>query len=134
MDDIVAGLTDVVITYDVACQWVKYLFQRLKGYGFSQSVNLELLNSFRAAVPKFHIISHGAWCQLTYNLAYMDGVGMTHGEGVETVWSHSGPVAISTRENGPNARHLILDDHWNGWNWRKYIGLRKFFPPRPIQH
>ena len=50
---------------------------------------------------------------------------MTHGEGVETIWSHSGAIATHTRENGPGARHLILDDHWNGWNWRKYIGLGK---------
>lgn len=56
----------------------------------------------------------------------MDGVGMTHGEGVETIWSHSSSLAIWSRENGPAARHLILDDHWNGWNWKKVVGLRKY--------
>ena len=56
----------------------------------------------------------------------MDGVGMTHGESVETIWSHSGSLATWSRENAPGARRLVLDDHWSGWNWRKYVGLRKY--------
>lgn len=122
---IAAGVIDVVFTYDIVCQWEKFLARRLASYLFAPSVSLKSLNSFRTAVPKFHIIGHGASCQANFNLAYMDGVGMTHGEGVETIWSHSGSLAVYTRENGPNARHLILDDHWNGWNWQKYTGLRK---------
>lgn len=90
------------------------------------SIDPESFN-LRVAVPKFHIIGHGPSCQATYNLAYMDGVGMTHGEGVETIWSHSTSLATWSRENGPGARHLILDDHWNGWNWQKYLGLRECF-------
>ena len=50
---------------------------------------------------------------------------MTHGEGVETIWSHSALLATWSRENGPAARHLILDDHWAGWNWSKLVGLRE---------
>jgi hypothetical protein len=88
-------------------------------------LNIQSLHSFRVAVPKFHIIGHGASCQAKFNLAYMDGVGMTHGETVETIWSHSTSLATWSRENGPAARHLILDDHWAGWNWRKVVGLRK---------
>ena len=56
----------------------------------------------------------------------MDGVGMTHGEGVETMWSHSTSLATWSRENGPTTCHLVLDDHWMGWNWRKTVGLCKF--------
>ena len=74
------------------------------------------------------LIGHGTPCQLTFNLAFMDGVGMTHGESVETIWSHSMSLATWSRENGPAARHLILDDHWAGWNWSKLVGLRKNFP------
>ena len=93
------------------------------------SLDIEGLNSLRVAVPKFHITGHGESCQTMFNLAYMDGVGMTHGEGVETIWSHSSSLAIWSRENGPAARHLVLDDHWNGWNWRKLVGLRKSSSP-----
>ena len=129
-DDVKAGITDVVLTYDIGCQWGKNFSRRLSGYSSAPSLNIESLESLRFAVPKFHIIGHGSSCQATFNLAYMDHVGMTHGEGVETIWSHSTSLAIWSRENGPGARHLILDDHWNGWNWRKYIGLRKCSGPR----
>ena len=54
----------------------------------------------------------------------MDGVGLTHGEGVETVWSHSTSLATWSRENGPAARHQILDDHWGSWNWKKTYNSR----------
>ena len=123
--DTKAGITDVVITYDVGCQWGKKLSRRLPGYSSAPPLDIKSLKSFRVAVPKFHIVGHGASCQATFNLAYMDGVGMTHGEGVETIWSHSTSLATWSRENAPGARHLILDDHWTGWNWQKYIGLCK---------
>jgi hypothetical protein len=86
---------------------------------------MKSLDSCRVAVPKFHITGHGASCQTEFNLAYMDGVGMTHGEGVETIWSHSSSLAIWSRENGPAARHLVLDDHWIAYNFWKMVGLRK---------
>ena len=129
VDDIDAGIKDVVVTYDIGCQWGKHALRRFEDSPSMPSVATGSLNSFRVAVPKFHIIGHGALCQASYNLAYMDGVGMTHGEGVETIWSHSTSLATWSRENGPAARHLILDDHWAGWNWRKLVGLRKFFSP-----
>lgn len=128
-DDISAGIKDVVITYDIGCQWEKNLSHRLSSALSIPSLDLKSLNSFRVAVPKFHIIGHGASCQANYNLAYMDNVGMTHGESVETIWSHSTSLATWSRENGPAARHLILDDHWAGWNWRKLVGLRESSGP-----
>ena len=105
---------------------MKNLSRRLSKYASAPPLDIKSLKSFRVAIPKFHIIGHGASCQAAFNLAYMDGTGMTHGEGVETIWSHSASLATWSRENGPGARHLILDDHWSGWNWRKYIGLHKF--------
>lgn len=111
--------------YDIGCQWSKNLTRRLSKYVSAPPLEIGSLNSFCVAVPKFHITGHGEACQATSNLSYMDGVGMTHGEGVETIWSHSSSLAIWSRENAPGARHLILDDHWSGWNWRKYIGLCK---------
>ena len=129
-DDIGAGIKDVVVTYDIGCQWGKHAPRRLSDSPSMPSVDIGSLNSFRVAVPKFHIIGHGASCQASYNLAYMDGVGMTHGESVETIWSHSTSLATWSRENRPAAHHLILNDHWTGWNWRKLVGLCKFSGPK----
>ena len=121
-----AGVKDIIVTYDVGCQWGKNLPDRLLRPHLP-SLNISSLNSLRFAVPKFHIIGHGESCQASnFNLAYMDHAGMTHGETVETIWSHSSSLAIWSRENGPGARRLILDTHWTGWNWRKLVGLRNF--------
>ncbi|KAF9782887.1 hypothetical protein BJ322DRAFT_1110770 [Thelephora terrestris] len=122
-DDIDAGVKDVVVTYDIGCQWGKNFSRRCMDTTSLPPLDIKSLDSFRVAVPKFHITGHGASCQAKFNLAYMDGVGLTHGEGVETIWSHSTSLAVWSRENGPAARHMILDDHWNGWNWRKVVGL-----------
>lgn len=124
-NDIKAGITDVVVTYDIACQWGKNFQHRLSTYPLIPPLDLSTLNSFRVGIPKFHLIGHGESCQCSFNLAFMDHVGMTHGESVETIWSHSTSLATWSRENGPGARHLTLDDHWNGWNWSKLTGLCK---------
>lgn len=34
-------------------------------------------------------------------------------------------AALSTREMGPGARHLALDDIWSGWNWKKTLNMGK---------
>ena len=107
--DVNAGIKDVIITYDISCQWGKNFSCRLSDSISMPSLDIRSLNSFRFTVPKFHIIGHGALCQANFNLTYMDSVGMTHGESVETIWSHSSSLATWSRENGPAARHLILD-------------------------
>jgi len=120
-----AGVPHIVVTYDIACQWGRRLRKRLSNYTATKDLDLSSLQSLRLAVPKFHLIGHGKSCHLNYNLAFMRGVGMTHGESVETIWSHSTSLATWSRENGPSARHALLDTHWSGWNWRKLVNLRK---------
>ena len=122
--DIKNGIHRLLVTYDIGCQWGINLHRCLSTYLPPLDLNLKSLPSFRVGIPKLHLVGHGASCQVPYNLALMDGVGLTHGEGVETVWSHSASLATWSRENGPAAHHQILDDHWGGWNWRKTINSR----------
>ena len=124
--DIEAGVKRLLVTYDIACQWGRNLQKRLNTYGPPLSLKLQDLSRWRVAIPKFHLVGHGASCQVPFNLTLMDGVGLTHGEGVETIWSHSTSLATWSQENGPGARHLALDDHWGGWNWRKLVNSREF--------
>ena len=125
-DDLNAGIRRVLVTYDIACQWSINPHRRLSTYLPPFNLDLKQLTSFRVAVPKFHLVGHGNSCQVPYNIALMDGVGLTHGEGVETIWSHSTSLATWSRENGPAAHHQVLDDHWGGWNWRKVVNSRAF--------
>jgi hypothetical protein len=71
------------------------------------------------------INGHGQKCQDNYNLGYMKGTGRTCGEEIEATWSHTNSLAASVREMGPGARHETLNDHWNGWNFRKVVGLSR---------
>ena len=129
VDDVDAGIEDIVVTYNIGCQWGKHTLCCFKDLPSIPFVDTVSLNSFCVAVPKFHIIGHGASCQASYNLVYMDAVGMTHREGMETIWSHSTSLTTWSRENGPAAHYLILDNHWARWNWQKLVGLHKFSSP-----
>ena len=123
--DIEAGIKRVLVSYDIGCQWGTKLQKRLETYAPPLSLNLQELSRWCVAIPKFHLVGHGVSCQVPFNLALMDGVGLTHGEGVETIWSNSTSLATWSWENGPGARHLALDNHWGGWNWRKLVNSHK---------
>jgi len=116
-----AGISRVLLSYDIACQWNKNLPSRLASYNVSPP--LELPKYWKVVVPKFHLPGHGTECQLLYNLAYTKWAGRMDGERIESGWSLTNPMATWTRESGPNARRGILDDHWNADNWRKLLRL-----------
>jgi hypothetical protein len=119
------GISRVLVSYDIGCQWSKNLQSRISQYSLSASFNLSSLCYWRVVVPKFHLSGHGESCQATYNLNYTKWAGRMDGERIEGGWSQLGSMAVWTRENGPNARRAILDDHWGSANWQKLLGLRK---------
>jgi len=110
----------VTISYDIACKWSINHLKR-----FSENHPDLDVGKFKFSyyVPKFHLPGHGAPCQTNYSFNYARGVGRTHGETVEQEWAHINLAALSTREMGPGARHLTLDDNWGGWNWKKTLGM-----------
>ena len=121
------GISRVLVSYDIGCQWVKNLQSRISQYSLSAALNLSSLHYWKVVVPKFHLTGHGESCQVIYNPNYTKGAGRTDGERIEGGWSLSGNMAVWTRENGPNARRAILDDHWGSMNWQKLLGLCKTF-------
>ena len=120
-----AGISRVLVSYDIACQWHKNLQSRLDNYPAFPSLQLSDLRYWKVAVPKFHLPAHGTDCQLLYNLSYIKWAGRMDGERIESGWAQTNPMATWTRESGPNARRGILDDHWNAGNWQKLLGLRE---------
>ncbi|KAJ3738064.1 hypothetical protein EV360DRAFT_58474, partial [Lentinula raphanica] len=114
-----------VVSYDIACQWHKNLFRRLKLLPSLVSWDLSLHKLF-FAIPKLHIHGHQLSCQLQFSLNWLWGAGRTDGEGVERPWAHLGPIASSTRDMGPGSRHGTMNDHFGHWNWVKLIGLGMF--------
>ncbi|KAF8142330.1 hypothetical protein K438DRAFT_1911259 [Mycena galopus ATCC 62051] len=113
-----------IISYDIVCQWWKYLQDRMEK--LPPLVHLTIILAFfRFVIPKMHIHAHTLDCQVKYSLNLVLGSGQTDGEGIERPWASIGAIASSTRVSGPGARHDALDDHWSFWNWLKLIGLHE---------
>lgn len=116
---------DILLSYDINCQWSRNLEKRMEGLPPEIQLNLEdILLYF--GIPKFHLeAGHGEDCHGPYSLNFKKGVGRTDGEGIERNWSHANGAAHSTREMGPGSRHDTLDDHFGHANWRRTVELRE---------
>ncbi|KAJ7876464.1 hypothetical protein B0H14DRAFT_2568179 [Mycena olivaceomarginata] len=119
-------------SYDICCQWSKYLIEQMKTMPPGIRLNL-ILSLLRFVIPKLHIYGHKLWCQLFFSLNYTPGAARTDGEGIERPWANIGPVATSTREMGPGSRQDTLNDHWSHWNWQKLIGLGALLKKRLLR-
>ncbi|KAG1904044.1 uncharacterized protein F5891DRAFT_1126943 [Suillus fuscotomentosus] len=92
------------VSYDIACQWHKNLWARMKS--FPRSHGLDYLTKYiRFFVPKFHLPTHVAKCQTIFSFNFTRYVGRTDGEAPER----------GCRDT--------LDDHFGDWNWKKTVGL-----------
>jgi len=124
MDFIIASslrnhrLKDLVITYDVSCQWSKKVGPRFDIYPNDLDFRRDGTR-IRYMVPKFHLPAHVQACQTDFSLNYNYHVGRTDGEGIERGWDNINPIATSTREMGPGARKDRLDHILNDMNWVK---------------
>ncbi|KIL68676.1 hypothetical protein M378DRAFT_184632 [Amanita muscaria Koide BX008] len=122
------ALLRIVITYDIACQWSKNFLRRMEL--FPSHMRLRSGTEVVMGVPSWHINGHGADCRANFSLGYMEGMGRTCGEEIETSWAQTNALGTSTREMGTGARHETLNDHWGGFNFRKITGFRVLFLKR----
>ena len=112
-----------LVSYDIACQWSKNLWARLRKYPSSFS---HLSNSITFLIPKFHLPAHREYCRAYYSFNLSVHVGRTDGEAVERGWAFVNAFAGSTKEMGPGSRRDKLDDVFGDYNWRKVTQLRKY--------
>jgi hypothetical protein len=133
MDYIVASawrhLRDLLfflLSYDIMCQWVKNLRERL--LKLPPTLRFQLAHYFvKFVIPKLHILGHLKFCQDFFSLLYILGSAQADMEGIERIWSSSGLMGASTREMGPGSRQDTLDDFWHHWNWGKVVGMGECF-------
>ncbi|KAF8868419.1 hypothetical protein BD779DRAFT_1460905 [Infundibulicybe gibba] len=118
-------LLEVVVSYDIACQWSVNLWTRMMTYPHTLHTDINRRTSFYFLVPKFHLPAHVKACQSTFSFNYNPHVGRTDGEAPERSWADANLAASSTREMGPGSRRDMLNDHFGHRNWRKTteIGL-----------
>ncbi|KAJ3017904.1 hypothetical protein NUW54_g473 [Trametes sanguinea] len=120
-----AALYLVLVSYDIACQYRKNFFKRLRE-DFPPDMRADLEDvHIRWAIPKNHIAVHGP-NHSHLSLNNLSGVGRVYGEGIESSWSSLNPVSMSTREMALATRHEVLNDHLNAWNWQKTIDFEHF--------
>lgn len=114
----------IVASYDIACQWSIYLWDRMQGMPERLQIDREG-KQFIFLVPKFHLKAHVEKCQTGYSFNFTPGVGRTDGEAPERGWSFINPLASSTKEMGPASYRETIDDHFGDWNHKRVIGLGK---------
>ncbi|KAJ7888055.1 hypothetical protein B0H14DRAFT_3430251 [Mycena olivaceomarginata] len=111
-----------LLSYDIMCQWVKNLRDRL--LKLPPALRFQLAHYFvKFVIPKLHILGHLKFCQDFFSLLYTLGSAQADMEGIERIWSSSGLMGASTREMGPGSRQDTLDDFWHYWNWNKVVGM-----------
>jgi hypothetical protein len=81
--------------------------------------NLEI----SVAIPKFHLPAHGSQCWSLYSMNFLEFWARVDGEAIERLWSTTNPIATSTREMTPGARHDFLEERLGASNFRKIIEL-----------
>ncbi|KAK0237361.1 hypothetical protein EDD85DRAFT_953359 [Armillaria nabsnona] len=101
---------DLVISYDIVCQWHKNFFARMEKYLASLYL-----------VPKFHLPAHILSCRNNFSFNFSAKVGWTDGEAPERGWAATNALANSMKEMGPGSHWDTLDDHFGNYNWRKII-------------
>ncbi|KAF8337834.1 hypothetical protein F5887DRAFT_890334 [Amanita rubescens] len=118
-------IKDLVISYDIACQWSLNLNPRLERIdpSFPMVNNVPNDMQVRYLVPKFHLPAHVARCRTRYSFNYSKNVGRTDREAPERGWAEINPMASSTKEMGPGFCRDTLDSHFGDYNWRKIINL-----------
>ena len=115
-------LVQLIVSYDVACQWLKNLWHHMKVIPHSWHVdNNKTWIIF--LVPKFHLPAHIQYCHDNYSWNLTRGVGRTDGECIEHGWADGNPLATSVCEMGPGQRREVIDAHLGDSNHKKVIGM-----------
>ncbi|OCH84249.1 hypothetical protein OBBRIDRAFT_808384 [Obba rivulosa] len=96
----------VVVSYNIACQWLQNFWSWVQSYG--SDVQYDKETAF--LIPKFHLPAHQSSCQDNYSFNLTKGVGRTDGEAPERGWALSNVFGPATKEMGPGSRRDLLDD------------------------
>ncbi|KAJ6457468.1 hypothetical protein DFH09DRAFT_1063427 [Mycena vulgaris] len=115
-------LSELYVSYDIACQWHKNIWERMKT--FDRGVRFRKGQKYCVfLIPKFHLPAHIEACNILFSFHLTRYVGMTDGEAPERGWSNLNPLATSTAEMGPGMRRDTINDAFNDWNHKKIIGF-----------
>ncbi|KDR79699.1 hypothetical protein GALMADRAFT_63536 [Galerina marginata CBS 339.88] len=118
------GITDVLLIYDIMCQYHVNLFKRI-----TESTHLSLPDAITivCAIGLFHVHGHKEECLYRFATTYIPGAGIVDGEILETLWSVLNETSRSIRGATTAHRTEVLDDHMGDSNWKKNINMGMFY-------
>ena len=130
---IIGYFLTILTSYDIVCQWLKGLFQRIPRLPehLHLPINREQLIG---KIPKFHFDAHGKKDHAQFSFNYTRGAGQNEGEGIERNWSYMKAGAGQTIEMGPGGRHDVLDDFFGYSNYRKMADIGESHIKTRINH
>jgi hypothetical protein len=102
--------------YDIGCAFRKTLANSSVG-PLAKNLNLRMM------VGAFHGHAHNRRCQLDWHPMYIEGTGLTEGEGCEHIFSSSNDLARSTRHVSLFHRQQTIEEHFVFWDQDKYAAL-----------
>ncbi|PBK58710.1 hypothetical protein ARMSODRAFT_1028038 [Armillaria solidipes] len=117
-----SNLLWVVISYDIACQWIKTIFTCMTSHW---PANLQFNPDIQITpvVPKFHEPGHKQEGHEQFSFNLVSGVGLSDGECPERIWAAHNALGNSTKMAGLGTRQDLIDDHLGFWNWLKYCEM-----------
>lgn len=111
----------VILSYDIACQWITNLKDRMKQW--PENIRVPTTTKMRGLVPKLHENAHKQVDHEKFSFNWAHGLGLTDGECCERIWAWLNALANATKTQGPGSRIGVIDDHIGFWNWLKYSGM-----------
>ena len=123
-----AGLEELLLIYDVNCQYLVHFNERLDEV--SQYLARDREMKIFGAIGKFHLADHVDSCFSKWTLDFMKGFGHIDGEIMETLWSGMNKVSRAARSMSRAHWQETLDDYMRDANWKKKVGISKFFYTR----
>ncbi|HEV7736308.1 MAG TPA: hypothetical protein VGO47_02905 [Chlamydiales bacterium] len=86
-------------TYDVVCQYMENLVERLQQNKYLADV--ALATEQQAGIAKMHQAGHVDDCAYEFGLNYLEHAGRVSGEGIEAVWSSVNQANGSAKQMNP---------------------------------
>ncbi|KAL1684835.1 hypothetical protein GGG16DRAFT_28990, partial [Schizophyllum commune] len=119
------GVSRVMLTYDIGCQWKKGLLSRVQKLPKSIQPtfsNQQPVFEVDVRLPVWHGNVHDIACRSANSVRYARGAGKPDGEGPERIWSQMNSMASATKEMGEGVRDGVIE-HWTAHlNIQKNVG------------
>ena len=78
-----ADIVELVVSYDIVCQWSRNFWERMAVYSHSIRVDHTGQKNYHFLIPKFHLPAHIKACQTVFSFNFNRHVGRTDGEAPE---------------------------------------------------